>query len=384
MTPEEALARQQAVRRGVGGAPGAARPRRALRRDGQPDRADQPSATTRSTSSGRRTRGDGRRRSERAAQRRRWHSSDLDDWRDAIYAKIVAKVGTPPLLDRLGQGRRRHRRPARPPGSTRSSTTRAPASATSSTTSSPACAATSTTASAESDAIEMLAQHLITRPVFDALFAGYHFLEHNPVAQTMERMLDALDDAQPRRREPRRWTSSTPRSGCASRASTPPRAASGSSPSSTTPSSPPPSRRPSTSSASSTRRSRSSTSSSARPTTCCARSSVRASTDEGVHILDPFTGTGTFMVRLLQSRPDRAPRPGAQVRRGAARQRDPAARLLHRRGQHRDDLLRRHDLRRGPRRRQARRRAGTRVRRVPRPRPHRHLPVLGGRRHPGS
>ncbi|GDX85698.1 hypothetical protein LBMAG43_17400 [Methylococcaceae bacterium] len=24
-------------------------------------------------------------------------------------------------------------------------------------------------------------------------------------------------------------------------------------------------------------------------------------TDEGVHILDPFTGTGTFMVRLLQS-----------------------------------------------------------------------------------
>lgn len=23
--------------------------------------------------------------------------------------------------------------------------------------------------------------------------------------------------------------------------------------------------------------------------------------DEGVHILDPFTGTGTFMVRLLQS-----------------------------------------------------------------------------------
>ncbi|MEI6444299.1 MAG: hypothetical protein WCO29_14515 [Nostocales cyanobacterium ELA583] len=24
-------------------------------------------------------------------------------------------------------------------------------------------------------------------------------------------------------------------------------------------------------------------------------------TDEGVHVLDPFTGTGTFMVRLLQS-----------------------------------------------------------------------------------
>ena len=42
---------------------------------------------------------------------------------------------------------------------------------------------------AESDAIDMLAQHLITRPVFDALFSGsLQFLEHNPVAQTMERL----------------------------------------------------------------------------------------------------------------------------------------------------------------------------------------------------
>jgi len=39
----------------------------------------------------------------------------------------------------------------------------------------------------------MLAQHLITRPVFNALFDGYDFLGHNPVAQTMERMLAALD-----------------------------------------------------------------------------------------------------------------------------------------------------------------------------------------------
>jgi predicted helicase len=45
----------------------------------------------------------------------------------------------------------------------------------------------------ESDAIEMLAQHLITRPVFNALFAGDDFLDNNPVAQTMERMLAVLD-----------------------------------------------------------------------------------------------------------------------------------------------------------------------------------------------
>ena len=44
------------------------------------------------------------------------------------------------------------------------------------------------------DAIEMLAQHLITRPVFDALFEGYDVMENNPVAQTMERMLAVLDE----------------------------------------------------------------------------------------------------------------------------------------------------------------------------------------------
>jgi len=42
------------------------------------------------------------------------------------------------------------------------------------------------------DAVEMLSQHLITRPVFDALFDGYEFAEHNPVSQTMQTMLDAL------------------------------------------------------------------------------------------------------------------------------------------------------------------------------------------------
>lgn len=45
----------------------------------------------------------------------------------------------------------------------------------------------------ETDAIEMLSQHLITRPVFDALFGGYDFAQHNPVAQSMEQMLAVLD-----------------------------------------------------------------------------------------------------------------------------------------------------------------------------------------------
>jgi predicted helicase len=47
----------------------------------------------------------------------------------------------------------------------------------------------------ESDAIEMLAQHLITRPVFDALFEGYEFTEKNPVSRSMQAMLDVLHTA---------------------------------------------------------------------------------------------------------------------------------------------------------------------------------------------
>ena len=45
------------------------------------------------------------------------------------------------------------------------------------------------------DAVEMLAQHLITRPVFDALFEDYHFVKQNPVSLAMQGMLDILDKA---------------------------------------------------------------------------------------------------------------------------------------------------------------------------------------------
>ena len=44
----------------------------------------------------------------------------------------------------------------------------------------------------ESDAIEMLSQHLITRPVFDTLFEGYRFSQKNPVSIAMQGVLDAL------------------------------------------------------------------------------------------------------------------------------------------------------------------------------------------------
>jgi predicted helicase len=47
----------------------------------------------------------------------------------------------------------------------------------------------------DTEAIEMLSQHLITKPVFDALFQSYAFTDMNPVSQVMQRMLDALDNA---------------------------------------------------------------------------------------------------------------------------------------------------------------------------------------------
>ena len=45
---------------------------------------------------------------------------------------------------------------------------------------------------AEEKAISLLAQHLVTRPVFDALFSEFQFARHNPVAQAMERIIERL------------------------------------------------------------------------------------------------------------------------------------------------------------------------------------------------
>ena len=46
------------------------------------------------------------------------------------------------------------------------------------------------------DAIEMLAQHLITRPVFEAVFEGHEFVARNPVSQAMTEVLSVIDEAQ--------------------------------------------------------------------------------------------------------------------------------------------------------------------------------------------
>ena len=45
----------------------------------------------------------------------------------------------------------------------------------------------------EAQAIEMLAQHIITRPVFDALFKDYEFVKNNAVSRSMQQIIDLLE-----------------------------------------------------------------------------------------------------------------------------------------------------------------------------------------------
>lgn len=45
----------------------------------------------------------------------------------------------------------------------------------------------------DAEIVEMLAQHLITKPVFDALFKDYSFAQHNPMSIAMQDILDKLE-----------------------------------------------------------------------------------------------------------------------------------------------------------------------------------------------
>lgn len=44
------------------------------------------------------------------------------------------------------------------------------------------------------EAIEMLAQHMITKPVFDALFENYSFAQNNPISKSMKDLLDLVGE----------------------------------------------------------------------------------------------------------------------------------------------------------------------------------------------
>ncbi|GAA5157185.1 DEAD/DEAH box helicase [Ornithinimicrobium tianjinense] len=117
----------------------------------------------------------------------------LDEWRDAIYAKIVAKVGSRRYWHEWAKdiadiaSRHTTRITALLDGGDYKVTKEFD-------TFLHGLRGILNEGITRDDAVDMLAQHLITRPVFEALFAGYAFTEHNPVAQTMESMLAALDE----------------------------------------------------------------------------------------------------------------------------------------------------------------------------------------------
>jgi len=46
----------------------------------------------------------------------------------------------------------------------------------------------------EQEAIDMLSQHIITKPVFEALFEDYSFVKNNPISVSMQKMLDLLEE----------------------------------------------------------------------------------------------------------------------------------------------------------------------------------------------
>ena len=149
-------------------------------------------------------------------------------------------------------------------------------------------------------AIDMLSQHLVTKPVFDAVFDGYDFAAENPVAQVMGRMLRVLDGSNlEAETEQLEGFYESVRERCAG-----------------------------IDNAAGKQRvitelyekffslAFSKTAKSLgivytpvpivdfilRSVDWLARTHLgRSISDEGVHVLDPFTGTGTFIVRLLQS-----------------------------------------------------------------------------------
>ncbi|MBE7641402.1 DEAD/DEAH box helicase family protein [Salegentibacter sp. BLCTC] len=45
----------------------------------------------------------------------------------------------------------------------------------------------------QQQAVDMLSQHIITKPVFEALFEGYSFVKSNPISVSMQTMLDLLE-----------------------------------------------------------------------------------------------------------------------------------------------------------------------------------------------
>jgi predicted helicase len=117
----------------------------------------------------------------------------LEEWKDAIYAKIVLKCGQREYLEKWAAevaviAERHVTRIKALLDDPQSKQAKAFAKFLAS------LQQNLNPAVSEGDAIEMLAQHLITGPVFDALFGNSQFTKLNPVSKSMQKMLDLLQN----------------------------------------------------------------------------------------------------------------------------------------------------------------------------------------------
>ncbi len=117
---------------------------------------------------------------------------EIEDWKDAIYAKIVIKCGSRPYWEnwandvaKIAEKHTEHikkllkSQDPKPKKAFEKYLN--------------GIRKNINPSISEDDAVEMLSQHLITKPVFDALFEHYQFTEKNPVSQSLQAVLKVLE-----------------------------------------------------------------------------------------------------------------------------------------------------------------------------------------------
>ena len=117
---------------------------------------------------------------------------DFEPWADAIYARIVENVGDRRYWDRWAKSvtdiAEAHETRIRTLIDSPTAGVRAEFG-----TFANALRENLNDSITNADAVSMLSQHMITRPVFEALFASHAFTQHNPVSQVMQRMVETLE-----------------------------------------------------------------------------------------------------------------------------------------------------------------------------------------------
>jgi predicted helicase len=117
---------------------------------------------------------------------------EIEEWRDAIYAKIVLKCGSRPYWENwasdVAKIAEKHTEQIKKLLKSNEPKTKKEFSLFLE-----GMRKNINPSISESDAIEMLSQHLITKPVFDALFEHYPFTDKNPVSRSMQKVLNVLN-----------------------------------------------------------------------------------------------------------------------------------------------------------------------------------------------